>query len=383
MFCVPASAWAPTNLPEDALNRRDFTRLSTLALASTQLRGALAQPAAVPPQKPVGFAVVGIGAISTAFMEACSGSPSVKFTALVTGHPDTKGVQFAEKYGIPRTSIYTYETFSKIRDNPDVEALYLALPNGMHCEYAVRGAEHGKHILCETPMAVSSAECGVMIDACRKAGRKLMAAYRLHFDPTWQQAFAILNARDLGKVQSLRGSCFASPAAGNWRFTRALSGGGSLLDAGLYLLNGIRFLTAQEPSSFTAVVSTRDKTDPRFAEVEQSVEWTMTFPSGITASCSSSYGQLGPAIVSAHGDQGDIRLDNASANSGIHLTGKAGAYAFDQRGTGQDHFQLLLEAEHFADCIRRNWVPLSPGEEGLKDLVAIEKIYQAAGSPIA
>ena len=365
------------------LNRRDFTRLSTLALASTRLPAVLAQPAAASTQKPVGFAVVGIGSASTAFMEACAGSPSIKFTALVTGHPASKGVQFAEKYGIPKASIYTYETFSKIRDNPDVDALYIGLPNGMHCEYTVRGAEYGKHILCETPMAVSSGECGVMIDACRKEDRRLMIAYRLHYDPTWQQAFAILNAGDVGKVQSLRGCFPASPEAGDWRLTRALGGGGSLLDVGLYLLNGIRFLTAQEPSDFTAVVATRDKDDPRFAEVEQSIEWTMKFPSGIIASCGSSYGQAGPAFLSVQGDQGYIHLDNPFANSGVHLTGKAGGYAFDQLNPGQDHFQLRLEGEHFADCVRHGWVPLSPGEEGLKDLVAIEKIYKAAGTPIA
>ena len=371
------------------MNRRDFTRLSTLAAAATQVPAALAQglaPApqnAPAPQKPIGFAPVGIGSASTAFMEACAGSPSAKITALVTGHPDTKGVQFAEKYGIPRSAIYTYETFSKIRDNPDVDALYIGLPNSMHCEYTVRGAEYGKHILCEKPMAISSAECRVMIDACRKADRKLMMAYRLPWDPTWQQAFAIISAGNIGKLQSFRGCFLGSQPAGAWRLTRALGGGGSMLGAGIYPLNGIRFLAHEEPSDFTAVVATRDKDDPRFAEVEQSVEWTMKFPSGIVASCGSSYGQYGPAFLSVHGDRGYIRLDNAFSDSGIHLTGNAGDIAFDQTGSGQGHLQLRQIAEHFAECIRHAWQPLTPGEEGLKDLVAIERVYQAAGAPIA
>src|ERR1019366_8767906 len=135
----------------------------------------------------------------TAFMEACANSRTVKITALVTGHPDTKGVQFSQMYGIPSSSIYTYETFDRIRDNPGVDALYIGLPNSMHCEYTVRGAQAGKHILCEKPMAISSAECHTMIDACRKADRKLMIAYRLPWDPTWQQAFAIIAAGNIGK----------------------------------------------------------------------------------------------------------------------------------------------------------------------------------------
>jgi predicted dehydrogenase len=371
------------------MNRRDFTRLSALALAAARLPGALAQGPPAPQSspvlpKPVGFAAVGLGAASTGFMEACAGSPVVRIAALVTGHPDTKGVQFAEKYGIPKSSIYTYETFSKIRDNPDVAALYLGLPNSMHCEYTLRGAEYGKHILCELPMAISSAECLLMIDACRKQQRRLMMAYRLPWDPTWQQAFAILSAGNIGKLQSFRGCLLDSQPAGAWRLSRALGGGGSLLSAGIHPLYGVRFLVHEEPSDFTAVVATGDPSDPRFAEVEQSVEWTMKFPSGAIASCGSSYGQFGPAFLSAHGDKGYIRLDNAFGDSGIHLTGRAGELAFDQTGPGQGHIiQLRQIAEHFANCIRHDWQPLTPGEEGLKDVLAIERIYQAAGTPIA
>ena len=152
------------------MNRRDFTKLSTLAAASMRLPQALAQTSTAA-QKPVGFACVGIGSISTAFMEACANSPTVKLVGLVTGHPETKGVQFSQMYGIPKSSVYTYETFDKIRDNKEIEALYIGLPNSMHCEYTVRGAQAGKHILCEKPMAISSAECGTMVDACRKADK--------------------------------------------------------------------------------------------------------------------------------------------------------------------------------------------------------------------
>ena len=155
------------------------------------------------------------------------------------------------------------------------------------------------------------------------------------------------------------------------------------MDLGIYPLNGIRYFTHEEPSEFTAVLATRDKDDPRFKEVEQSVEWTMKFPSGIIASCGSSYGQFGPMTLSIHGDQGYISLNPAFGGGGIRLTGKAGDKTFDSTGTGKGHFQLALEGEHLAACIRSNTTPHSPGEEGLKDLIAIERIYQAAGSPIA
>jgi predicted dehydrogenase len=365
------------------MNRRDFTRLSTLAAASTQLPHALAQAAAAAtPQKPIGFAVVGIGGISTAFMESIANSPSVKVTALVTGHPDTKGVQFSQMYNVPKTSVYTYDTFDSIRDNPAIDALYIGLPNSMHCEYTVRGAAAGKHVLCEKPMAISSAECRTMIDACRKADRKLMIAYRMQYDPIWQQAFQIVHSGALGVIQSLRGSMLQSQTMG-WRQTRQYGGGGPLMDVGIYPLNGIRFMTQEEPNQFTAVVATRDKDDVRFKEVEQSLEWTMKFPSGIIASCGCSYGQFGPSSFSVHGDKGFISLNPAFGGGGIQLSGVAGSQRFDQTGTGKGHFQLALEGEHFAACIRNNTQPRSPGEEGLKDLIAIESIYKAAGTPIA
>ncbi len=256
-------------------------------------------------------------------MESVANSKTVKITALVTGHPDTKGVQFSQMYGIPKSSVYTYETFDQIRNNPDIDAIYIGLPNSMHCEYTVRGAQAGKHILCEKPMAISSAECRTMIDACRKADRKLMIAYRMQYDPIWQQAIDIIRSGALGKIQSFRGSMLQSQANG-WRQTKQYGGGGSLMDLGIYPLNGIRYFTQEEPSEFTAVLATRDKDDPRFKEVEQSVEWTMKFPSGIIASCGSSYGQFGPMTLSIHGDQGYISLNPAFGGGGIRLTGKAG-----------------------------------------------------------
>ncbi len=137
------------------MDRRTFTRLSALTLAATRLP-AFAQST---PQKPVGYAAIGLGTISDIFMRACAKTQTAKVTALVTGHAETKGKHYAAMYGIPESSIYTYETFDRIRDNKDVDAVYVGLPNSMHREYTVRAAQAGKHVLCEKPMAISSAEC--------------------------------------------------------------------------------------------------------------------------------------------------------------------------------------------------------------------------------
>jgi predicted dehydrogenase len=362
------------------MNRRDFSKFSALGLAWTCLPPYAQNVGSS--QKPVNYAAIGLGRISDIFMRACAQSQTAKVTALVTGHPDTKGVKYGEMYAIPKSSIYTYETFDHILDNKDVDAVYVGLPNSMHCEYTVRAAQAGKHVLCEKPMAISSAECRKMIDACRQAKVKLMIGYRVHYDPTWGQAFQMIKAGELGEVESFQGGFYGQMAAGEWRLTKQFGGGGALMDLGIYPLNAIRHALGEEPTDFTAIVSTREQ-GTRFAEVEQSMEWTMKFPSGVLASCGCSYGSRGPSYVSVHAEKGTLEMNPAFGYEGMHLRGDAGGKPIDLLSSGKQPFGFVLEAEHFADCIRNNKEPESPGEEGLKDMVAIEAIYKAAGAPIA
>lgn len=362
------------------MNRREFTKLSALALTWTHLPS-LAQVSDTPP-KPVGFAAIGLGTISDIFMRACAQSQKAKITALVTGHPDTKGVKYSAMYGVPKTSIYTYETFDRILDNKDVEAVYIGLPNSMHCEYTIRAARAGKHVLCEKPMAISSAECRKMIDACRQAKTKLMIGYRVHYDPLWIKVIQIIQSGGIGQIQSFHGGFYGQQPAGVWRLTKTLGGGGALLDVGIYPLNAIRHITSEEPTDFTAVISTRDRSG-RFAEVEQSMEWTMKLPSGIIASCGCSYGSRGPAFLGINGEKGFLEIEPAYNYDSPRVRGDVNGQWMDELGTGKLPYQFTLEADHFADCIRNNKEPEAPGEEGLKDMIAIEAIYKAAGAPIA
>ncbi len=154
------------------------------------------------------------------------------------------------------------------------------------------------------------------------------------------------------------------------------------MDLGIYPLNAIRHITEEEPTDFTAVLSTRDQSG-RFAEVEQSMEWTMKFPSGIIASCGCSSGQRGPSSLSMNGGKGYLVMEPAFNYDGIRMHGEVGGKQIEQVSTGKLPFQFVLEADHFADCVRNNKEPESPGEEGLKDMLAIEAIYKIAGAPIA
>jgi predicted dehydrogenase len=370
------------------LSRRQFTALSALTFAASRLpaqKPAASVTGAPTLAKPVGFAPVGLGDISEIFMKACARTPNANITGLVTGHPAEKGTKYAAMYNVPQSSIYTYETYDKIRDNAAIEAVYIGLPNSMHCEYTIRAAEAGKHVLCEKPMAISSAECRKMIDACKRANVKLMIGYRVHYDPTFRQIQKMLQDGEIGDVIGFQGGFYGQKKTGEWRLNRALAGGGSLLDLGIYPLNAIRWLCAEEPAEFRAMVSTMEK-GPRFAQVEQTVEWVMKFPSGILANCGSSYGMDGPAFLQIDGAKGRIHIEPAFFYGDVKYTFTGHTRNGDVSGgfpvTGQ-YDQFTAEADHFAACIRDNKTPDTPGEEGLADMLAIEAIYKAAGTPIA
>lgn len=360
------------------MDRRTFSKLSALSLAATQL------PQAAPAQtRRIGFAPVGLGSIADVFMRSIQQVPNAHLTGFVTGHPEEKGKKFAAQYNVPASAIYTYETYNSIRDNKSIDAVYIALPNSMHCDYTVRAAEAGKHVFCEKPMAISSAECRRMIDACRAHNVKLMIGYRIHFDAVFLKVRDLIRSGALGELQSFTGASYGMTNKQQWRLERALAGGGSLFDLGIYPLNTIRWLTGEEPTEFRALLATRDR--KRFTEVEQSITFLMKFPSGILAECGSSYGQSGTAYLKINGSAGTIAIEPAFHYGDVtyRYTGKTVNGPISGEGSVLNPDQFATETAYFADCILANKQPSVPGEEGLADLLAIEAIYQAAGKPVA
>ena len=366
------------------MNRRDFARLSAFSLAATQI------PSVASSQLTgkIGYAPVGLGQISSIFMRAVANSSTTKITGLVSGHPE-KAARFAEMYGVPRTSIYNYEDFDRIRENPEIDATYIGLPNSMHKEFTVRSAQAGKHVLCEKPMAISSNECHEMIDACRNAKVKLMIAYRIHYDPTHLKAVEFIRQGRIGEIQYCEGNFGSYFAANQWRLTRAMGGGGPLMDMGIYPLNTIRFYTGMDAVRFAALTSTMDHQSGRFKDIEESLSWTMEMASGVLANCATSYTTRLPGFIKVIGNKGHILVTEAYSYDGLHLdahlddpNGKSGVDIHED-ATGKMPFQFQIEAEDFAKCILENRQSRTPGEEGLKDLEAIEQIYIAAGHPIA
>ena len=363
------------------LNRRDFTRLAAAAAAATTLPAAsFAQAAA--PKKKIRYAAVGLGVISTQhFMPGTRMSQLGEMTGLVSGHPD-KARKWAAEYNIPEGNIYSYETFDKMKDNGEIDAVYIGLPNSMHAEYTIRAAQAGKHVLCEKPMATSQKDCEAMIAACRKANRKLMIAYRCHFQSSHVQARELVRNGAIGKVQVIEGAAGFNSAPGVWRLNKALAGGGPLMDIGVYALNACRFVLGEEPSDLHAFTSS-DASDPRFKEVEENISWTMKFPSGALASMTTTYGANQEGFLRLHGSKGVLEI-NGFGYAGISMTLKqTGGGRSDvtvETDNAKDPYQFVLESDYFSRCVMDNKEPSeASGEEGLKDFAIMQKIYQSAG----
>lgn len=359
------------------MQRRHFTKLSALTAAAATL------PTWAQPTNPTGrirFAAVGLGTISDIFIRALAQSQKCTLTGLVSGHAAEKTPKYQQQFNIPPTSIYTYETFDQIAGNPNIDAVYIGLPNSLHAEYTIRAAKAGKHVLCEKPMAISSAECRTMIKACKDANVKLMIAYRVHYDPMWKRIRDLARSGAIGDLQGFQGGFYANFLQG-WRLDKAIAGGGSLFDLGIYPLNAIRWIAGEEPTAFTAQTTTKIP-GPRFATVEESVEFTMKFPSNILASSGCSYGQVGPAYLNICGTKGFLQVQPAFFYDGLKFTGRTADGPVEESSPGKNPYQFTYEADHFADCLHNNTTPATPGEEGLADHLAMEAIYRAAGHPL-
>jgi predicted dehydrogenase len=334
----------------------------------------------------VGYCVIGLGVIADHFMRGVKDSQHSKITGLVSGHRD-KAERIAAQYGVPKDAIYSYEDMDRMRENKSIDAVYVALPNSMHAEYTIRSAKAGKHVLCEKPMSTTVEEAEQMIAACKAAHVKLMIAYRLHYEPLNLKAIELIREGALGQVQTINGAFGFNAQPGIWRLNKALAGGGSMFDVGIYVLNACRYLTGEEPGNFKAVASTIDKADGRFKDMEENMSWTMEFPSGILAAGSTSYGAQMPGNFTVFGPKGWLEMNPAYSYEGLRLRasyrdGGGKMVEIDEASPERDPTQFTREADHFSVCVLEDKTPSSPGEEGLRDMTYIRDIYGAAGVPM-
>ncbi len=326
----------------------------------------------------VGYALVGLGAISQqAVLPAFGHSKNARLVAVVSGDLE-KARRLAREFGAGRH--YSYEEFAACLNNPEVEAVYIATPPGEHAKYAIAAARANKHVLCEKPLATSVDECRRMVLACREQGVRFMTAYRKYFEPGSVALKKMISGGDLGRIDIIHTAFTEFRPAGDsstpaWMLNRKMSGGGPLMDIGIYCVNTSRWLVGEDPVEATAVSWSRDR--KRFKHMEESIVFRLNFPSGLVLQGTASWGAALASFIQVHGQKGWASLSPAFAfEEERRLTGKIAGKWFEREYTAIDEFALELDA--FSACIREMRAPEPDGEQGMRDIIILDAIYRAA-----
>ncbi|MBS9463644.1 Gfo/Idh/MocA family oxidoreductase [Flagellimonas sp. 389] len=357
----------------EKLSRRDFN--ATLAkgvggvtlLATTPLACAMGN---AQNKKKLGVALVGLGSYSTyQLAPALSDTKHCYLAGIVTGTPEKENA-WAEKYGIPKENIYNYQNFDNIAKNDAINIVYVVLPNSMHADFCIRAAKAGKHVICEKPMAMNVEECDAIINACKKAKVKLGMGYRLHSEPYTQEIKRFVKEKTFGAVNYISAdAAYRSTSNPNqWRLNKKLSGGGALMNMGVYAIQSVIYGTGENPISVSAQeFSTRPD---YFKDTDETITAQFEFLSGATGSIMTSH-NISANRLFASCERGWFELDPASTY--IPLAGRTSSGTLDFPQESQQKLQM----DDFAKHILFDSPNLAPGEMGKRDMMIVEAIYES------
>lgn len=271
------------------------------------------------------------------------------------------------------TNVYNYDNMHRLADNPDIDVVYVVVPTGLHKKYSVIGANAGKHIWCEKPMAMDENECQKIIDACRKNMVKLSIGYRMQHEPNTQTVMRYAEEKPFGAIEKVRAvaaySGGASRSPDNWRMQKSM-GGGAMYDMGVYPLNGARYATGEEP---VAVTSRHEITHPQiFTEVDSTTHFTLEFPSGAVADCMTSFVKPGNKLE-VNCEKGWYRLEPMSNYNGVQ-----GETSDSRKLNKKIANQQARQMDDDAQAILADSAVMVPGEEGLRDIRIVRAIFESA-----
>lgn len=360
------------------VSRRRFLRQLSVAGAAALVAGRARGESVSPPSRRLGIALCGLGNYATNhLLPAIRRSRFWRVAGVVTGSP-TKGGQWARELGFSSKNIFSYDAMDRLAGCRDIDVVYVVTPNGLHARHTMAAARAGKHVICEKPMAITVAECDAMIGACRSRGVRLMVGYRLHYEPHNIELARLAREQAFGPFMTMAGEngfdVGDAPDKDNWRLNSKLSGGGPIMDMGVYVIQAVCMAKVEAaPASVTATFGpvTRPKV---FTEVDQSVEWTMDYADGAAAKCRATYAETVSRFrAEAAGGWAEIEFPAFYYNNPVLVTsrGKPDLPSVDQQ---------LAQLDAMAVEILESRPSRAPGEMGRRDLAVIEAVYTAARS---
>lgn len=356
------------------ISRREFSTKLASGLGALALAGRM--PAACGfgyqggARESLGVALVGLGSYSTyQLAPALQDTEFCHLAGIVSGTP-SKQHRWAMQYNIPDENIYNYETFDRIAENPDIDVVYVVLPNSMHAEFSIRAAKAGKHVICEKPMAISVEECEAIIQACREANVKLGIGYRLQSEPYTREVKRLVAEKTFGDVRYVSADA-AYISSGNpeqWRLNIALSGGGALVNMGVYSIQSVIYGSGKNPVSVRAQeFSTRPE---YFRQTDETVTAQFEFPGGTVGQIMTSHNAQANRLF-ASCDTGWFELQPANNYGPLQGRTSAGALQFPHES------QQKLQMDDFARHILHGTPNRAPGEMGKRDMIIVEAIYRS------
>ena len=323
------------------------------------------------------YAVVGLGHIAqTAVLPAFKNASKNSVLAALVSEDETKLRELSQRHEVS----HTFKSLDECLQSGEVDAVYIAVPNHLHCEYTVRAAEAGIHVLCEKPMAVTTAECEKMLEATETAGVKLMIAYRLHFETANIKAAELARSGALGDLRIFSSLFCLDVQEGNVRLQRE-KGGGTLYDIGVYCINAARYLFGAEPTEVCAFSANNG--EPRFADIDEMTGAILRFPEQRLATFVTSFGAPDVGRFQLVGTKGNLRVDPAYDYS-VGLTHYLTIEGKTTKRTYRKRDQFAPELTYFSDCILHDRHPEPDGHEGLIDVAIVEALYSSAvlGRPL-
>jgi len=360
-------------MKESLHSRRHFIKSTALvSLAGMVMPASAFASGILQEKKKLGVALCGLGNYSTTVLSKALKEAELCYLAGVVSGTPAKAKDWFKQYGFPEKNIYDYTNFKNIAGNKDIDIVYVVTPNSLHAEHTITALEAGKHVICEKPMALNAAECTQMINAAKKANRKLAIGYRMHYDPNFIEAKRLGQRQAFGSINYIEAALGYSftPEVDSWKVKKAM-GGGSLYNLGVYPIQSARHVKGSEPTFATAQVTTRRK--EIFKEIPETFTWQLEWADGTL--CNSYSGPV--AFLDrlfAGCTDGYIELNPATQYNGVKGSSTNGEFKFEQV------FQQKLQVDDFARCVMENKDSIVSGTEGLKDIMIIDAIHKAIES---
>ncbi len=329
-------------------------------------------------RRKVGVAVVGLGSIAQgSVLPAFSRSNKARLVAVVSRNRN-KAARVARNFKAP--AFYSLDEYAACLANPEVEAVYVATPQGEHAWLTIQAAQAGKHVLCEKPLAATVEQSAQMVKACQNNSVLLMTAYRKYFEPGTRLLKKLIQAGEFGRIDVIHTAFSELHVPGKslqWLLDPELAGGGPLMDLGIYCVNTSRWLAGEDPVEVSAQAWKNDEL--RFQQVEEGITFRMHFPSGLVVHGSSSYGAVLSSLIYIQGTKGWASMAPAfDFNEPRRLIGTIRGRDIDRRFKVIDEFALELDA--FASAIRNQRKIEPDGEQGHRDMIILQAIYESARS---